>query len=179
MKVLPVERQSSLGSWGNLQNDSNYFPTSFSVHALKNGFKHSINVDLSKSVIKKSKNNFILNELKCDNRDFIYGDAIEWINIFKKKNRYFSFIVFDPPTFSRNRRRFFSVVDDYSASLKLLSTISDRGYIFTSINSFTISKDEYIKFHPSNWELVMLRGESSDFINKGDGYLKAGLWKIS
>lgn len=150
----------------------------FSVHALKNGVSHAVNVDLSKSVLRKAQENYRLNGLGVDERDFIYGDSHERVKIFARKNIHFDFAVFDPPTFSRNRGKNFSVRQDYSAFLELLEAVVPGGYIFTSINATSLSKNEYLSFHPSGWELVMFANESSDFIHRGNPYLKAGLWKI-
>lgn len=150
----------------------------FSVHALKNGMQRAVNVDLSKSVLRRARENYVLNSLPVDERDFVYGDSYERVKIFSRKNIHFDFAVFDPPTFSRNRGKNFSVRNDYTAFLELLGTVVPGGFIFTSINAATLTKSEYISFHPRSWELVMFANESSDFIHRGNPYLKAGLWKI-
>lgn len=151
----------------------------FSIHALRSGAGHAVNVDLSKSVLKKARENYLLNNIKADERDFIYGDSHDWVKFFAKKNIIFDFAVFDPPTFSRNRGRNFSVRNDYSGFLADLGRIVPHGFIFSSINSNSVSRDEYVSFHPRGWELIMFANESSDFIHRGNPYLKAGLWKIS
>jgi 23S rRNA (cytosine1962-C5)-methyltransferase len=150
----------------------------FSVHALKNGVQRAVNVDLSKSVLRRARENYVLNSLPVDERDFVYGDSYERVKIFSRKNIHFDFAVFDPPTFSRNRGKNFSVRNDYTAFLELLGNVVPGGFIFTSINAATLTKSEYISFHPRSWELVMFANESSDFIHRGNPYLKAGLWKI-
>jgi len=151
----------------------------FSVHALKNGVKSAVNVDLSKGVLARARNNYELNQLKCDNRDFVYGDSIEWMKIFRKKKTTFSFGVFDPPTFARHKKRTFSVKKDYSKSLSILSDLLPGGHVLTAVNSYTVSEEEYISYHPSGWTPVFFRNESSDFPHRNDPYLKVGLWKIT
>ncbi len=150
----------------------------FSVHALQNSIPHAVNVDLSKGVLKRAGINYKLNGLAVDDRDFLYGDSMEWIKIFAKKGEVFNFGVFDPPTFARNRKRNFSVKKDYYDSLKKLEKIIPGGYALTSINSYSVSLAEYQSCHPENWELLMFGNESADFINRGNPYLKTGLWKI-
>ena len=88
----------------------------FSVHAVRRGITGAVNVDLSRAVLERAKVNYGLNGLRIDERDFIYGDSLEWIRRFRKKGRTFSFVIFDPPTFSRNRQRSFSSRRDYAAS---------------------------------------------------------------
>lgn len=150
----------------------------FSLHALKNGVERAVNVDLSKGVLRRARENYELNGLAVDDRDFIYGDSMEWIKIFTRKRTLFDYAVFDPPTFARNRRRNFSVRRNYSESLKKLEAVVPCGYLLTSVNSYSVSREEYISYHPAGWELLMFSNESSDFVNRGEPYLKAGLWKI-
>ncbi|OHD68378.1 MAG: hypothetical protein A2W19_14260 [Spirochaetes bacterium RBG_16_49_21] len=150
----------------------------FSVHAVKHGIAGAVNVDISKRVLERAKANYALNHLRIDDRDFIYGDALDWIRRFHKKRRSFSFIIFDPPTFSRSRTRTFSSLKNYKDSLSLVDRLIEKGYVFTSINSYSISADQYKSFHPSNWKLELYGNESSDFTRLEGPYLKAGLWKI-
>jgi 23S rRNA (cytosine1962-C5)-methyltransferase len=150
----------------------------FSVHALKNGVKNAVNIDLSRGVLNRAKVNYELNGLKVDQRDFIYGDALDWTKQLSKKGVTFDFAVFDPPTFARNKKKNFSVKKDYSDSLQRVELLIDRGFILTSINSYTVTEHEYRSYHPENWELLMFGSESSDFVYNGNPYLKVGLWKI-
>jgi len=150
----------------------------FSVHAIANNVNSAVNVDLSRSVLVKARENYRINNFHCDDRDFIYGDAIEWIRLFNKKNQLFDFAVFDPPTFARNRKKQFSVKRDYKSSLELLDKIIEReGLILSSVNSYSVSEKEYRSFHPKHWQLLMFGNESADFVNRGNPYLKVGLWK--
>ncbi len=150
----------------------------FSIHALKNGISGAINVDLSKGVLRRAKENYRLNGFPIDERDFLYGDSRDWIRIFRKKSRKFSFIVFDPPTFSRNRLGNFSSSRNYQGYLSLLEPLVEGGRALTAVNSYSISVDQYKSFHPSGWKLEMLWHESFDFPNKGNPYLKVGLWEV-
>ncbi|TFH41673.1 MAG: class I SAM-dependent rRNA methyltransferase [Chrysiogenales bacterium] len=150
----------------------------FSVHALKNGISSAVNVDLSRGLLDRARVNYAINGLRIDDRDFIYGDSIGWTRRFHKKGVSFSFALFDPPTFSRNRRRTFSVKRHYPEALALLSRIADRGWVLTSVNSPGIGVEEYIQFHPEGWKLEFLEHESSDFTRSGPPYLKAGLWRV-
>ena len=150
----------------------------FSVHALKNGADSAINIDLSKNVLNRAKINYQLNDLRVDERDFIYGDAVDWIKRLNKRDERFDFILFDPPTFARNKRGNFSVKKNYFDSLESIKSLAKDRFILTSVNSYSVTEEEYRSFHPSEWKLLMLRNESSDFVYKGNPYLKAGLWKI-
>lgn len=150
----------------------------FSVHALKNGAGNAVNIDLSRGVLNRAKVNYQLNDLRIDERDFIYGDALEWTKQLSKKNISFDYAVFDPPTFARNKKKNFSVKKDYSDSLQKVELVVNDGFILTSVNSYTVTEQEYRSYHPVEWELLMFSNESSDFVNSGNPYLKVGLWKI-
>ncbi len=150
----------------------------FSVHAVRHGITGAVNVDLSKGVLERAKTNYRLNGLKVDERDFIYGDSLGWIRRFKKKGKTFTLVIFDPPTFSRNRKRTFSIKKNFRESLDLVDGLVREGFILTSINSHSISREEYFSFHPGGWELEFIASESSDFTHGGNPYLKAGLWRI-
>ncbi len=177
MRQVRKKLESFYGEFENMVNLFSY-TSLFSVHAIKHGVKYSVNVDLSKSNLRRAMMNYEINGLACDYRDFIYGDALQWIKKFKRTGKAFSFIVFDPPTFSRNKRRFFSVTRDFERYLNLLSHISVEGFILTSINSRAVSEAEYLSSHPSSWEIVFYGNESDDFRYEGGPYLKVGLWMV-
>jgi len=149
----------------------------FSVHALRHGMGHALNVDLSAAVLKKARENYRLNGLPLDERDFIRGDALEWIGRMKKKAALFSYAVIDPPTFARHRRRNFSVRKHFRPSLTGLSPLVPEGLVFTAVNLHSVGYEEYLSYHPRGWKLEWFGNESSDFARSGEPYLKAGLWK--
>ena len=150
----------------------------FSAHAVKNGIAGAVNVDLSRAVLERAKVNYGLNGLRIDERDFVYGDSLDWMRRFRKKGRTFSLVVFDPPTFSRNRQGSFSSRRDYAAALALLADLAPGGRALTSVNSFSITADEYRSFHPASWKPEFFACESPDFVPAADHYLQVGLWTI-
>jgi len=148
----------------------------FSVHALKNGATSALNVDLSKTVLNRARHNYGLNGLDCDDRNFVREDALYMIRRLMKKGPCFDFIIFDPPTFSRNKKRTFSVKRNYGSYLDQVDGLIEKGFILTSINAVSVDRKEYHSCHPPGWELVNFWNESSDFPNRGRPYLKSGLW---
>ena len=148
----------------------------FSVLALKCGAGGALNIDLSGQALEWAMRNYAANGLCADKDDFICGDFKDWLVRLRRKKISFLFALFDPPTFSRNKKRTFSVKRDYAASLQLLGEIV-HGYVFTSINSLSVTKKEYLSYHPEGWVPVFLTHESSDFVVARRPYLKAGLWK--
>lgn len=149
----------------------------FSVHALLHGVKSAVNIDLSRGVLRRARENYSLNGLTYDERDFVYGDALSWVKRFVRRERYFDFAVIDPPTFARNRKQTFAVKTDFGPSLASLEKTVPGGYILTSINTISMGVDEFLSFHPSRWERLFLAHESDDFVSHGVPYLKVALWR--
>ncbi|MGL4370522.1 MAG: class I SAM-dependent methyltransferase, partial [Spirochaetota bacterium] len=81
----------------------------FSVHAMAHGVTRCINVDTSRSVLKRASRNFTENGYTPDGRDFCAMDAEEYLCFAAKKKMHFDFVIFDPPTFSRGKGGGFSV----------------------------------------------------------------------
>jgi len=149
----------------------------FSVHARTQGVAHALNIDLSKSILARAQKNYRHNNLPCDGRDFLQGDALNWVSIFEKKNRQFSYIVFDPPTFARKKKGIFSIKKDFQKSVARLGRLAAGGLVLTVINSPAVSQHQYRAYHPKDWALEFIDHESDDFPYRGTPYLKAGLWR--
>jgi 23S rRNA (cytosine1962-C5)-methyltransferase len=149
----------------------------FALHARMNGLKRAINVDISQTVLRKAKSNYERNGLNPDSRDFIREDSGKWIRKSQKNGNRWDISVFDPPTFARGKTGSFSVKNDYSSYLNILNVISER-YVLSVINTHSVSRDDYISYHPANWKNEWIQTESDDFPFEKDPYLKVGLWRV-
>ncbi len=150
----------------------------FSVHALVGGVRSAVNVDLSAPVLERARENYRVNGLDCDDRDFIRGDSFDWLRRFNRKSRRFDLVIFDPPTFSRNKQRSFSVKADYRAALDAIGICAPGGLALATVNADSVSEEEYRSFRPPGWQLLYYANESEDYVYKIKPYLKAGLWRI-
>lgn len=150
----------------------------FSIHAIKHGVSHAVNVDLSKTVLRRAMGNYALNGIECDGRDFVTDDVGARLRFLMKKGYRFDCAVYDPPTFSRNGKKIYNVRNDYVKHLRMLSEIVKGGYVLSSVNAGSVSKREYLSYHPENWKLVFAGNESRDFPYMKEPYLKAALWKL-
>ncbi len=150
----------------------------FSVHALKNGLQCAVNVDISQTVLNRAKQNYVLNDIRYDLRDFTKMDCRQYLKRQVKQKALFDFVIFDPPTFSRNKKQNFSVKTHYRDYLSFIERITQGGYALTTINAVSISVRDYRLLHPQHWKLEFLEHEPEDFPSKNLPYLKAGLWKI-
>lgn len=154
------------------------YTAAFSIHALLSGVQNCINVDSSKSAHNRAKQNYRQNGLVPDDRDFIAGDAETWIQFFIKKKRTFSFIVYDPPTFSRAKGSHFSVRRDFRRHCQMLDALAPGGHVLTAMNTVSVSKEEYFAYHPKSWKRVFFMNEAPDFRFSKDHYLKVALWQV-
>jgi 23S rRNA (cytosine1962-C5)-methyltransferase len=86
------------------------YTCSFGVVATLGGANRVVNLDLSRSYLDWGKTNYQLNGLNVDDQDFIYGDALDWLSRFTKRDTRFDLVIVDPPSFSSTP---FSVTRDY------------------------------------------------------------------
>ncbi|MCU0848045.1 MAG: class I SAM-dependent methyltransferase [Spirochaetes bacterium] len=147
----------------------------FSVHALVTGIGTAVNIDLSKSALERAKTNYAINGLEYREQDFICGDACEWLVYFTKKGASFDMVIFDPPTFSRNKKSHFSVSGDYPKYLQTISEVVPSGFLFSSVNSKSLPYKKYASMHEYSWDPLVMMNEPCDFTG-GFNSPKAGLW---
>lgn len=150
----------------------------FSVHALLHGVARAVNIDLSKSALRRARENYLLNGLTANVRDFVPEDAARRVRRLAKEGARYELVIVDPPTFARNRRKSFSVLRNLGEMLRALSRLAPGGMALTAVNAESITMGEYRAFHPEGWESLFLAHESSDFPPLNRPYLKAGLWQI-
>jgi 23S rRNA (cytosine1962-C5)-methyltransferase len=72
----------------------------FGVAALAGGATRAVNVDASRKVLDWGEENTRLNGFSAERRDFVSGDAREWLARLAKKGERFGMVVLDPPSFA-------------------------------------------------------------------------------
>ncbi len=84
-----------------------------------------VNLDVSRRVLDWGRENYALNGLPVSDRDFIFGDALQWLPRLAKKDERFDMVVLDPPSFATTKSSRFSAQADYgklaAACLPLLA----------------------------------------------------------
>ena len=79
------------------------YTSSFSVYAANAGAASVTSVDLSKTYLKWSEDNFALNQLKNNNNyHFVHADVKQYLKTLPAN--YFDLVIMDPPTFSNSKR---------------------------------------------------------------------------
>jgi 23S rRNA (cytosine1962-C5)-methyltransferase len=136
----------------------------FSVQALKCGALSALNVDLSRPVLRRARRNYELNGLAVDDRDFWCEDSGRALRALGRAGRRFGMVIFDPPTFSRNKSGTFSVKQDYAEYLRLIDAVLEPGgWALTAINTHGIALSEYVGAHPAHWRAGLEAHEADDF----------------
>ncbi len=77
---------------------------SLSVAAAKAGAE-TLTLDLSPHYLDWARENLRLNDLDPVDHDFIYGDALQWMDRLARKGRVFDLVLVDPPSTSTTGKR--------------------------------------------------------------------------
>jgi 23S rRNA (cytosine1962-C5)-methyltransferase len=108
------------------------YTCSFGVCAALGGATRVVNLDLSRTYLEWGKANYALNGLAADGRDFIYGDALDWLGRFARRSEVFELVIVDPPSFSTTP---FSVTRDYPRLVALAAQVlAPRGVLLAATN---------------------------------------------
>ncbi|MBV9357042.1 MAG: class I SAM-dependent rRNA methyltransferase, partial [Chloroflexi bacterium] len=85
----------------------------FGVVACLGGASRVLNVDASRPYLHWGQANYELNGLAPDARDFVYGDAFDWLGRLARRQERFSLVILDPPSFGSTRVGTFAAEHDY------------------------------------------------------------------
>lgn len=111
------------------------YTCSLGVNASLGGATRVVNIDVSRPYLEWGKTNYVLNNLTVDDRDFIYGDAFDWLRRFARRREQFDLVVVDPPSFSSTP---FSVTRDYPRLISAAArVITPGGTLLAATNHVT------------------------------------------
>ncbi|MEK9133128.1 MAG: class I SAM-dependent rRNA methyltransferase [Patescibacteria group bacterium] len=135
---------------GSLSKDKSVLNTfaytgSFSVYAACGGAAKTHSVDLSRTYCEWIKKNLKLNRLPAEKNWTYKMDTLEYLKYAKRKGFNFDIIIIDPPTFSRNKGKSFSVQKDHPDLINAaLEILTPSGFILFSNNftNFTMREDK-------------------------------------
>jgi 23S rRNA (cytosine1962-C5)-methyltransferase len=108
---------------------------SFTVCAALAGAQKTCSVDISAVYCQWIKDNLALNNLPPE-KNWVYKmDTLEFLSYAKRKKLVFDIIILDPPTFSKNKGKSFSVQKDHPSLInRALEVLAPSGFIFFSNN---------------------------------------------
>jgi 23S rRNA (cytosine1962-C5)-methyltransferase len=117
------------------------YTCSFGVSAALGGAARVLNLDLSRGYLDWGKANYRLNGLPVQERDFVYGDALDWLGRFARRGERFDLVIVDPPSFSSTP---FSVTRDYPRLIEAAArTVAPAGILLAATNHAGTSDDRF------------------------------------
>lgn len=161
----------------------------FSVAVGTNGYK-TTNVDIAKRSIELMEQNFALNEMNLETQTFITMDAFDALAYFARHLKTFDIIVIDPPSFSRHKKKVFTVKDHYHELVtEALPLVNYGGYLVLSTNASNVSLKQFRAMiedtlkDKADYEITQIMGLPKDFRTtdkyKASKYLKVVFVKIN
>ncbi|MGV2927958.1 class I SAM-dependent rRNA methyltransferase [Macrococcus capreoli] len=115
----------------------------FSVAAATNGY-HTTNVDIAKRSIELMEQNFAINDIALEDQTFYTLDAFDALKYFARHLKTFDCIVIDPPSFSRTKKKVFSVKDNYHELIEAaVPLVNYNGYLILSTNASNIQLKQF------------------------------------
>ena len=151
------------------------YTSSFSVYAAAAGAKNVTSVDLSKTYLSWSEENFAINNLKnIVAYQFVHADVKQYLKTLPS-NKY-NLVVMDPPTFS-NSKRMKSVLDIQIDHVELINDVLKAMkpggilYFSTNYSKFVLEQD---KIHTQKIKDITKATTPFDF----EGRLKRWCYKL-
>lgn len=117
------------------------YTCAFGVVATRGHATRAVNIDVSKQYLEWGKRNYALNDLPVDDRDFIYGDAFDWLNRFARRGEQFDLVIVDPPSFSSTP---FSITRDFERLVHAAArVVSPDGILVAATNHAGTSEHQF------------------------------------
>jgi 23S rRNA (cytosine1962-C5)-methyltransferase len=89
-----------------------------------------LNLDASRPYLRWGRANYALNGLPVEERDFVYGDALDWLGRLARRGERFELVIVDPPSFGSTRvGGSFSVERDYGRLVGAAAHVTAAGGI--------------------------------------------------
>lgn len=107
----------------------------FSLAALMGGAAQTVNVDLAKRSLAKTREQFAINGIDADQEEIRVMDVFAYLKYAAKKELTFDVVILDPPSFARNKKKVFSVAKDYEALVAAAQKLIKNGILIASTNA--------------------------------------------
>jgi 23S rRNA (cytosine1962-C5)-methyltransferase len=116
----------------------------FGLVAHAGGAARAANVDASRRVLDWGAENLRHAGIEPNARDFIAGDAFDWLARFAKKGERFDVVVLDPPSFATTRHSRFSAARDYASLVRAAApVVAPGGLLVACCNLAQLSRPAF------------------------------------
>jgi len=160
----------------------------FSVHALVNGAKEVIGVDISSQALRSAENNAKLNDFTGKHKT-ISGDAFKIMNQMISEKEMFDIVVIDPPSLAKSKKEIEIAKQKYESLAKLGSQLThSNGLLVLASCSSRINANEFFDINEkvilkTKRDFVLIKSTQHDIdhpIGFEEGaYLKTGYYRFS
>lgn len=111
------------------------YTCSFGVHCRLQGAESVVNVDVSKKILEKGRENYVLNGLEPQKNELIRADVVEYLQKAVQKKNMFDVMIIDPPSFARHEGRVFHIKKDLPLLLKMAAhVLNPQGHLLIASN---------------------------------------------
>lgn len=118
----------------------------FGVAAQAGGAARVVNLDVARAVLDWGRQNYALNGLAAAPTDFIFGEALDWLQRFARRRTTFDLVILDPPSFATTKRSRFSVSRDYAALVALAAPlVPPGGWLLACANAAELPERAFLK----------------------------------
>jgi len=143
----------------------------FSVAAAAAGAQKVTSVDTSGAYLGRAQANFELNRLNPKKHEFIVDDCFKALERFKREQRRFDAVLFDPPSFSTTRRSTFATRGGTAdLTTAACAVLADGGLLIASSNHQKTDLADYLKelrrgalAAGCDLKVIGVRGQPGDF----------------
>ncbi len=119
----------------------------FSVHALANGAREVVSVDISQQALEAAQYNASLNEHSGEHKT-MKGDAFGVMEQLIETRRKFGVVVIDPPSFAKSQKEVPKALVAYSKLATLgVKLVSDGGLLVLASCSSRVSSEDFFRIN--------------------------------
>jgi len=120
------------------------YTCAFGLVAHAGGAARAVNVDASRRVLEWGEENLREAGGTPDRRDFIAGDAFDWLRRFARQQEQFEVVILDPPGFATTRKSRFSAARDYAALVSAAApVVAEGGLLLACCNVARLSRPAF------------------------------------
>ncbi|HEX9115367.1 MAG TPA: class I SAM-dependent methyltransferase [Anaerolineae bacterium] len=99
----------------------------FGVAATAGGAERVVNLDVSRPILERGRENYRANGFTPDDHDFLYGDAFDWLERLGRRHDLFDIVILDPPGFARTKQHVFSAAQNYGKLAGIAAQVTAPG----------------------------------------------------
>lgn len=132
----------------------------FSVAAARGGASRTVSVDVANRSLERTKEQFAINGIDASEHSIYVMDTFDYLAYAQRKQERFDWIILDPPSFARTKKRTFSVTQHYGDLVtQALAVLNPNGWLLVSTNAANWPRSAFLQtidthIAAAGWQLV-------------------------